>query len=165
MIVVCFGSILSGSIMFSHTIIVSDVIFSSFTVYLSSSVIGTRSPKRITDKVVVWRHSSIFFCIKLTQPPKFGFRIRRSTHISSSEDREVSYCSSKLHYDLFMVFVNLCSNGVIVSRDVFNDGMTTTWMMMSLHNIGIEYNCIDWIGRESGGRVNVHVQVKLWWGC
>ena len=61
MIVVCFGSILSGSIMFSHTIIVSDVIFSSFTVYLSSSVIGTRSPKRITDKVVVvWRHSSIF---------------------------------------------------------------------------------------------------------
>ena len=135
MIVVCFGSILSGSIMFSHTIIVSDVIFSSFTVYLSSSVIGTRSPKRITDKVVVWRHSSIFFCIKLTQPPKFGFRIRRSTHISSSEDREVSYCSSKLHYDLFMVVVivvvivvvvNLCSNVVIVSRDVFNDGMTTT---------------------------------------
>ena len=63
------------------------------------------------------------------------------------EDREVSYCSSKLHYDLFMVVVivvvNLWSNVVIVSRDVFNDGMTTTRMMMSLHNIGIEYNCID----------------------
>ena len=63
------------------------------------------------------------------------------------EDREVSYCSSKLQYDLFMVVVivvvNLWSNVVIVSRDVFNDGMTTTRMMMSLHNIGIEYNCID----------------------
>ena len=124
-VLVCFGSILSGSICF-HIPLMYLTLFFLLLQYLSSSVIGTRSPKRITDKVVVWRHSSIRFCIKLTQPPKFRFGMRRSTHISS-EDREVSYCSSKLHYDLFMVVVvNLCSNVVIVSRDVFNDGMTTT---------------------------------------
>ena len=124
-VLVCFGSILSGSICF-HIPLMYLTLFFLLLQYLSSSVIGTRSPKRITDKVVVWRHSSIRFCIKLTQPHKFGFGMRRSTHISS-KDREVSYCSSKLHYDLFMVVVvNLCSNVVIVSRDVFNDGMTTT---------------------------------------